>query len=108
MITEQDLQEAIAECQGTRNPNANTCLKLASYYTIMDHMKGTNAEPMIYSYAKGPAEVDKVVYSGNSEFAQAIADRDISDIWPIMDELMETLSILQPRLYDGVMRKLHE
>ena len=39
MIKEEDLQEAIAECQGVRNPNANTCLKLASYYTILDHTK---------------------------------------------------------------------
>ena len=36
MITEQDLLEAIAECQGQRNPNANTCIKLAAYYIILE------------------------------------------------------------------------
>ena len=34
MITEMDLQEAIAECQGKRNPNADTCIKLAAFYII--------------------------------------------------------------------------
>ena len=38
MITEKDLQDAIAECQGERKPNANTCIKLAAYFTIYDHL----------------------------------------------------------------------
>ena len=38
MITEKDLQEAIAECEGQRNPNANTCVKLAAFYIIKDHL----------------------------------------------------------------------
>ena len=38
MITEQDLQEAIAECQGERHPNANTCMKLAAFYTIKNEL----------------------------------------------------------------------
>ena len=38
MITENDLQEAIAECEGVRNPTANTCLKLAAFYTIKDKL----------------------------------------------------------------------
>ena len=42
MITEQDLQAAIAECEGVRNPTSNTCLKLAAYYTIKDKMYPNN------------------------------------------------------------------
>lgn len=34
MIKLEDLEEAIAECQGQRNPNADTCIKLAAFYTI--------------------------------------------------------------------------
>ena len=40
MITERDLLEAIAECEGTPKPNANTCVKLAAYYTILNNMRG--------------------------------------------------------------------
>ena len=40
MITEKDLQEAIAEGQGQRNPNANTCIKLAAFLTIRKEMFG--------------------------------------------------------------------
>ena len=114
MITEKDLLEAIAECQGERNPNANTCIKLAAFYTIRNEMFGKaeqleraeNAQS--YSYASSPAEPveTRIDYYSDTDFSREIDGRDPSDIWPIMDELMTTLQIIQPRLYDGVMRKL--
>lgn len=115
MITERDLDQAIAECQGERNPNASTCIKLAAFYTIRDAMfggggqrgHGDNAQPMTpsYSYAAGPAETAIDFYS-DSDFSRAIDGRNPSDIWPIMDELMSTIQIVEPRLYSAVMRKL--
>lgn len=104
MITEHDLQEAIAECEGQRNPNTNTCLKLAAFYTIQDRMfpkqKAEPAEPAPrYSYAVGP-EQDK------SDFIKATEILDEESLLYIMDELMSTVKILMPKLYDGVMRKL--
>lgn len=103
MITERDLEEAIAECQGERNPNANTCIKLAAYYTIRRELfRQDDAPPAAYSYAPAPT----ISYDGESEFAKAIHERDQGEIWPIMDELMNTLQVLQPRLYNGVMRKI--
>ena len=101
MITEQELREAIAECQGQRNPNANTCIKLASYYTILDHMDKEIIQPQIQSYSFASAP-----YSSNTEFGQRIANMDINDVLTVMDELMTTLSIINPRLYNGVMAKL--
>lgn len=111
MITEHDLQEAIAECEGERNPNTNTCLKLAAFYTIKQHMypddKSEEAtqqhivEPQ-YSYATG----NKVEYESNTEFSKLTRYMNINDLMPIMDELMTTIQILNPRLYNGVMRKI--
>lgn len=40
------------------------------------------------------------------EFAQTINGRDQSEVWPVMDELMFTIKIINERLYNGVMRKL--
>ena len=103
MITEKELREAIAECQGQRNPNANTCIKLASFYTILDHIK--EEEPMpSYSYAAQPAIESG--YSSDTEFGQRISNMDINEVLTVMDELMTTLSIINPRLYNGVMAKL--
>lgn len=104
MITEHDLAEAIAECEGQRNPTANTCLKLAAFYTIRNNMFPKEQEPNFYSMQSKPVMNDKAEYK--SEFSQAIAGMDINEIIPIMDELMTTLKVLVPKLYDGVMLKL--
>ena len=105
MITEKDLHEAIAECQGERNPDARTCRNLAAFYTILDHIqekKDTNSIDDGYSFEAPPT----IEYKSNSEFSNVIDGRDVNEIMPILDELMDTLIIVNPRLYDSVMRKL--
>lgn len=110
MITKHDLLEAIAECQGTRSPNANTAIKLAAFYTILDHLENKDEappanpiSPSSYSYKSSP---DQIHYAGESEFAKAIDGRDQLEVLPVIDELMTTIKVLNSRLYDGVMRKL--
>jgi hypothetical protein len=114
VITEKDLQEAIAECQGQRNPNASTCIKLAAFLTIQREMYG-NTEPIQdqpitprYSYAAEPSEqVETTIdYFSDTEFSKAIDGRSAADIWPIMDELMSVLQATNTRLYNGVIRKI--
>jgi len=113
VITEKDLQEAIAECEGQRNPNASTCIKLAAFYTIRQHMYGEEA-PGAYSFATGPQpEQEKsvenpgvITYESGTEFAKEVYGMDVDALMPIMDELMSTLAVIQPRLYAGVMRKV--
>lgn len=105
VITKQDLEAAIAECQGKKNPDAKTCIMLAAFYTIQREMFGEEKHAEQYSYA--PAPVRNTVYiDSDSEFARAIDGRDLDEVFPIIDELMETLKIIQPRLYDAVMMKL--
>ena len=111
MITEHDLEQAIAECQGERNPNANTCMKLAAFYTIRNEMFGKpeQYEAPEYSFAAAPVDTAETInYDSGTDFSQAIDGRKQEDVWPIMDELMDTVHALLPRLYDGVMRKLQE
>ena len=98
MITEKELHEAIAECQGVKNPNANTCMKLASYYTILDHMV-----PPVYSFASEP---ERIRFQSDTAFSQAVQRMNPEDAWAVMDELMTTLTVVNPRLYASVMRKL--
>ena len=117
MITEQDLQAAIAECQGQRNPNAGTCIKLAAFLIIQDHLfpeksqlaKEKSTGQLSYSYSASPDEqVDNSIsYSSDTEFSQAIYGRDQAEIWPIIDELMSVLQATNIRLYNGVIRKIN-
>jgi len=107
VITEHDLQEAIAECEGQRNPTANTCLKLAAFYIIKDKMFPAQQEVEVvhpqYSYA-----VSKDIEEPKTEFMQIIDGMNPADYLDVMDELMNTVKALIPKLYDGVMRRLSE
>lgn len=111
MITEKDLQEAIAECIGQRNPNANTAIKLAAYYTIKRELYGEDKEavqlpsPAGYSFAPAPEE-SLVNNPSDSEFARIIDGRPQTEIWPLMDEMMDTISMIHPNLYHAVLDRL--
>ena len=107
MITERDLIEAIAECQSQRNPNASTCVKLAAFYTIRREMFGEEKEagPLPgYSYATEPENV--IRNESGSEFARMINGRRQEEIWPLMDEMMDTIHAIHPRLYKAVLARL--
>lgn len=103
MITLHDVHEAIAECEGIRHPNANTCLKLAALYTIRDNMTKDRhtEEPVRYSFATAPTS-----YMSDTEFGRIIQGKDVNEVFAVMDELMSTLQGMIPRLYDGVLSKL--
>jgi len=107
VITERDLQDAIAECQGERHPTANTCIKLAAYFTIYDHLypKEIKAEEVPQTIFQTVDE-DIVGDYGDSEFYRTIKGRKAEEVWAVMDELMETIQVINPKLYDGVMRQL--
>ena len=116
MITEQDLAQAIAECQGERNPNANTCIKLAAFLTIRNEMFGKKQDELVanqdqvsipqYSYTAQPQVEEPIDYQSDTEFGKAVEGMDWSDVLPLIDELMSTLKVVNHRLYDAVMRRL--
>ena len=111
MITEQDLLEAIAECQGQRNPNANTCIKLAAYYTILNNLHQTSDTPVShggYSYSSPPNTENTVEYTSNTDFAKIINGKSAMAMWEIVDELMSALMYLNPKLYNDAMSKFSE
>jgi hypothetical protein len=106
--------EAIAECQGERNPNANTCIKLAAFYTIKNELygrpdQGGDAAAMVpsYSFAAAPVDTAETIhYDSGTDFSRAIDGRNPDEIWPIIDEAMSAIQVLMPRLYAKVMRDL--
>lgn len=107
MITEHDLQEAIAECQGARNPNASTCIKLAAFLIIQKEMYGEKEPVPQYSFDTQPSD-GTIEYYSDTEFGELIEGKKQKDIFPIIDELMSTLSVIQPRVYASVIRKIKD
>ena len=107
MITEHDLNAAIAECQGKRNPDAKTCMMLAAFYTIKREMYGEDKEVVqpAYSYASAPDQ-KMIELDSDTEFARAVDGKGQQEVLPVIDELMSILQVIQPKLYNAVMDKL--
>lgn len=84
--------------------------KLANLYTIRDRMdreKGNTDPSYDMAYSAAPAENPATVgWYGDSDFLRTLEGRDASAAWSIMDDLMDTLHTVNPRVYDGVMRKI--
>lgn len=107
MITRHDLETAIAECQGKQNPDSRDCIKLAAFYTIRREMFGEEKEVDFPSHSFASAPNRNIIeLDSGSEFARAVNGMDLDELLPIIDELMGTLQIIQPRLYSAVMMKL--
>lgn len=97
MISRREIDGAIQQFENAPVSYQN-CEKLATFYTILDHID--REEPQ-HSYDTEPV-------SGDSEFMQAVSAVGSEKAWSIMDELMQTVLVTNPRLYTGVMRKLKE
>lgn len=114
MITEKDLEEAIAECQGKRDPDSNTCIKLAAFYTLKNELfpKREEFNPPTYSLA-APTVTDTservISYNSGTEFSRAIDGKRADDVWTVMDELMtDVIRLINPRLYNATLNKIEQ
>ena len=84
--------------------------KLANLYTIRDRMdREVHPAPYEVSYSAAPAVAgySAVVEDyGDSDFLRAVYGKDQTAAWAIMDDLMDTLHTVNPRVYECVMRKI--
>ena len=117
MIDEKKLQEAIAYCHGKVDPSRNDAILLAACYIIQDHISPQKEElgysfsapvERAESYADDQGGVDLVGDYGDSEFLQAIRGKPPADVWAVIDELMQTLAAVNPRVYNGVLRQINK
>lgn len=116
MITEKDLQEAIAECQGQRNPNAQTCIKLAAYYTILNNMgkdfsseRETESYSPYQNYSYAAPDESTIDYESDTEIGKLIDGKNLNEFLSFIDEFFsQLLKTYNPDLYNYAIRKLKE
>ncbi len=79
-----------------------TYSRLADLYAVRDRLReGQNA-----NMENEPTAQPISDRSGTSEFLQAVSEKDQEKVLLIMDELMETLRVVNPRVYDSVLHKI--
>ena len=110
MIRLDDLEAAIAECQGEKNPNANTCIKLAAFYTIKNELYGKSEQFQGYSTEPPQIETSQQVVDidSDSEFAQSANGKPIDKVLDVIIEIVDTLYYTNKPLYKAIIRRLNE
>lgn len=90
------------ECE---EPSWSNYEKLAVLYAIEDrHAEGRQSGERPYpAYSAAPAPLSAY---GDSDFLRAISGKDSAEAWAVMDELMDTLRVVNERVYNSVMRKI--
>jgi hypothetical protein len=111
MLDEAEIRKEIARLEYEESSYPNYA-KLANLYVIRNKMQGAeNArEKCVRNNSGAPdpvtAEPATVGEYGDSEFLLAVAGKDPAKAWTVIDELMDTLALVNRKVYDSVMRKI--
>ena len=85
--------------------NRNDVLYLASLFTCRSGLAGEDARNTPSSDALRMYTVET---GEDSAFMKCVNGHCYADVLSVINELMDTIHVLNPRLYDGVIRKLQE
>ena len=112
MVDDNEVKRWIARLE-TEESSWTNYEKLAVLYTIQNRQETTaqpiTPAPVMYSAAPAQAATPAPVGDyGDSDFLRAIVGRDPEKAWSVMDELMDSLKIVNERVYNSVMRKINQ
>ena len=116
MITEKAVEQAIKEC--LREPvTGNKRAVLADLIIIQDYLFGEPTQALeapqprpMQSYSAPPVEQVEtyIETNGDSEFLKAVDGRKADKVWKLIDELVEAVKILHPRMYTTFIDKVQD
>lgn len=106
MFTQAELIDAINEIEGGKHTIQN-CEKLAAIYTVLDHLYDEEI-PLNRGYSQDNKVETEIGLYGKSEFLSMISGKPSRDVWLLVDELVEALRVLNPRLLSNFLNKVNE
>lgn len=53
-------------------------------------------------------EMNPLELQGDSDFLKAVSGKDSKAVWDIMDDLMDTLKVANPRAYQSIMNRINQ
>ena len=76
--------------------------RLAWLYVVRDHILMNKAE------GEEVVTMPALAISSGSEFMEACMQADNRLLWATLDDLMNSVKVLQPRLYNAVLQRLRQ
>lgn len=104
MVDENEVNRWIARLE-TEESSWTNYERLAVLYAIRDQQSGSRERALPMTYSAAPAPVSAETY-GDSDFLRAVADVPPGKAWEVMDELMDTLKIVNEKAYNSVLKKI--
>lgn len=101
MFSKGQLLEAIEDLEASPATYQNA-EKLATFYTLYDHLY-IKKEPINRVEKVNEVIVDNY---GDTDFFEAITDKNAKDVWIVINELMSVIQALQPKLYQATIDKI--
>ncbi len=92
MLSREEIEKSILELE-EKDTTFATCEKLAWLYVVKDHLIAEKKKA-------------KIAQGEESEFLKVIDGKEETRVWTVLNELMETLKIMNPKTYHAVILKL--
>lgn len=93
MISLETIEREIDEVEARSDTTYRTCERLAWLYIVRDHLR-PEAQPA------------KTQYLDGSEFLEACSGVSYPALMEVLNEHVQTLAIVQPKAYEGLLRKI--
>ena len=97
MVSKDKLDKEILELETRHDTTYATCERLAWLYIVRDHITGQQA-----------AQPTPLAVDPSSAFLQVVDGKDSHAVFAVMDDLMDTLSVVAPRVYASVLEKIKQ
>lgn len=110
MLERRELDERIAEIVNKRNQTVSEIKDLAAFIIARNDLGKDEAAGSYGDAAPMTAPIVETIIGnyGDSEFLQLIAGKNSDHVWAVLSEAMETLKVMQPRFYAGVLRRIEQ
>ena len=82
-----------------KDTSFEVCRRLADLYICRDELRGRK-------HQSSPTSSNIGEVSG-SEFLEAVSGKDAASVLSVMDEYMDTIKVLYPKVYDTIMNKIN-
>lgn len=93
MISLEIIEREINELENKHDTTYNVCERLSWLYTCRDHLRPETRDA-------------KTQYLTGSEFLEATSGVSYPALMDVLDEHVQTLAVVQPRVYDALMRRI--
>lgn len=106
MIDPLEIRKEIARLEYEESSYSNYA-KLATLYAIRTEMQKSQSSPSTADSGSVVMQRSSTPRTQGSEFMLAVSNKPIEQVLGVLDELVDSLSVSQPKLYAAVLNKLN-